>query len=558
MTQTYPFKESFRDPSFEPKVDSSLKEELQGASSTLIEKLRQRARKDRYFLGKGVLGYKDMNPYTHGPLCRALEDQSRQRRMYLAPRGHLKTTVATITDCVGDALDDPEETRILIVNEIEDNAIGFLSEIKAHFEGNEILPILFPELIPQRFGGPGSKWSGAKACLPRSTAYKEWTWTAAGVGKALASTHFTKIKCDDLIGFEAKESAANMRYAISFAKAMEPLLIDMDTCFIDFVGTRWGLHDLYREMLNTYSEDMAYFAREDIEQVPELPLKTLREVGFGWVAKGKPELSDEGVLAKVGTLQPIFPRKFSLKKLHRMSLIDPVLYYAQYKNNPISDGVKDFNATKLRWFDIDGYGNIVYRDTEGRLQRWTREQLDVVMACDPNSGELTSPDFPAIIVAAISPLEQVFVLDTWSRRVQPDAFVDRMYEMWQYWQPRVMGIEKAAMSQSLFYFKKKAKQLGVYINVQPLTPKNKVKESRIRKSLQPIVNDDRMFVRKMQTILQHQVKFYPDIENDDEIDALAYTTELFRAPLTSRDRKEEEDAVVSQLNNRNKTTGYGR
>lgn len=516
------FTQDYRAP-YTPQPDQDLIQEIKNAPESLREKLRHKSRHDRYFLAKGVLGYKDVNPFTHGPLCRAIEDTSLKRRMFLMPRGHLKTTLCTITDAVGDALTDPNECRILIINEIEENAAGFLAEIKTHFETNEVLQSLFPELIPQRFGGPGSRWSSYKACIPRSTSYKEWTWTAAGVGKALASNHYTKIKCDDLIGFESKESPANMRYAIAFAKAMEPLLINMDENFIDFVGTRWGMHDLYREMLNTYGSDMSYFAREDIENG-----------------------------------EPIFPAKFSLKKLNRLSLIDPVLYYAQFKNNPIADGVKDFNATKIRRFDIDQSGNVVYRDTEGRLQRWTREQLDVVMTVDPNSGELTAPDMPAIIVAAISPKDEIFVLETWSRRVQPDAFVDRIYDMWQHWQPRVLGIEKAGQQSTLFYFKKKAKELRVYINVAELKPRNRNKAERIRKAIQPVLNTDRLFLRKDQNTLLHQLRFHPDIERDDELDALAYSTELFRAPLTSREIQDEEDMAERVLASRSKVTGYGR
>ena len=536
---------------YSPKPDPELMEEVRGMSSGMIEGLRNKARHDRFFLAKGVLGYQDVNPYTHGPMCRFIEDRTKKRRMGLAPRGHLKSTLWTITDSIGLALEDPEECRILIVNEIEDNATGFLSEIKAQFENNELLRELFPELVPERFVGPGSRWAAARACLKRSTAYKEWTWSAIGVGGAITSRHFTHIKCDDLIGFSARESPAVMKYAVTYAKSLEPLLVDMDVNLIDFIGTRWAMYDLYHEMLQAYQEDLAYFSREDIEYVPELDPEVLAEAGF---QKLYPEIDVREV---IGTLQPIFPRKFSLGRLHRLSVIDPVLYYAQYKNNPIADGVKDFDAGKLRWFDFDSMGQVVYRDTEGKLQRWDRDQLDIVMACDPNSGELTAPDFPAIIVGAISPRGQVFIFDAWSRRVQPDAFVDQIFAMWQRWQPRVLGIEKAGQQQTSFYFKKKAKDLGVYIYTEELKPRNRQKAERIRKALQPLVNQGNMFVRKSQTTLRHQVQFHPDLENDDELDCAAYLTELFRTPLSRREVEDEEEAAQRVLQRRSKLTGYG-
>lgn len=542
MNQAFPA--SYRAP-YVPKPDPELIEEVR--SGSMKEKLRARAKKDRYFLARGVLGYEDVNPYTHGPLCRALDDRSKRRRMYLMHRGSLKTTVATISDSIGDALEDPDHTRILILNEVEQNAIGFLSEIKGQFEYNDLLRELFSELLPAKFGGPGSRWSTNQACLNRSTSYKEWTWSAAGVGSAKTGNHYTKIKCDDLIGFDARESAAAMRYAIAYAKSMEPLLIDMDENFIDFVGTRWAIHDLYRAMLDAYGSDMAYFAREDIERVPDLPEHVLRDAGFKF---NDPE-------EVIGKMLPIFPKKFSLKMLHRLSVIDPILYFSQYKNNPIADGIKDFDATMLRWFDFDSVGNIVYRDDRGFIQRWTRDQLDVVMIADPNSGELTAKDFPAIGVVAISPKDQLFAFDMWSRRCGPDVFVDTIFDMWQRWQPRVLGIEKAGQQTTAFYFKKKAKELGVYIHVENVTPRNRHKPERIRKALQPTINQGRMYVRKSQTTLRHQIQYHPDLDNDDEIDCVAYSTELLRTPQSRREQEEEDEAVAKVLRHRSKLTGYG-
>lgn len=540
------FKATFRAP-YEPEVSEELIEEVKGMPESLKDRLRERCKYDRYFLANGVLGYVDVNPYTHGPFIRALEDRTKKRRMFLKHRGSLKSTLGTIVDEVGNALADPEEHRGLIVNEVEENAIGFLSEIKAHFENNELLHELFPELIPKRFGGPGSRWSTHKACLPRKTAYKEWTWRAVGVGSAIVSQHYTHIKFDDVIGFEARQSPAAMKYAIDYVKAIESQLVNMDEDMVDWIGTRWAIYDVYREVLNLYREDIAYFAREDIEVVPmDASDDLLLMAGF------------KGDLDKVrGTLQPIFPKKFSLKALHRLSIIDPVLYYAQYKNNPIADGIKDFNSDKIGWFDFDYAGNVVYRDREtGILRRWPRESLDIVMACDPNSGELTATDLPSIVVSARSPEDQIFVFDNWARRVLPDAYTERIYDMWEQWHPRVVGIEKAGQQTVNFYFKKLARDRKQYINVVKLEPKNRPKPERIRKGLAGVINTGNLYLRKSQTALQHQIRFHPDLDNDDDIDALEYTTELHIKPDSQEELEQEKDAVNKVMASRNKVSGY--
>lgn len=537
----------YQQPGYKGTPDLEVQEEIKAADSTLKESLRHQAVTDRYFLANGILGYADVNPYTHGAFLRAIEDKSIKRRVFLMHRGSLKSTLGTVTDSVGEALENPDHYRGLIVNEVEENAVGFLSEIKAHFENNELIHELFPELIPKRFGGPGSKWSTTKACLPRSTSYKEWTWRAVGVGTAIVSQHFTRIKCDDLIGFEASHSAAAMKFAISYAKSMEPLLVNMDEDIIDFIGTRWAINDLYREMIRVYGNDMSYFAREDIEVVPQnISDEVLLEAGF----------KQEELHEVRGTRQPIFRRKFSLRRLKRLEEIDPVLYYAQFKNNPIADGVKDFDSTKIKYFDFDSAGNVVYRDRNGIISRWPRQALDIVIACDPNAGELTSPDFPAIGVYAFSPRDEQFCLDIWSKRVQPDKAIEKLFEMYEQWQPRICGIEKAGQQTMAFWMKKLARDRGTYINYEPLLHKNRNKNERIRKALVGTISAGNFYIRKHQTNLLHQIRFHPDLDNDDEIDTAAYATEITVRPMTQQEHAKEKHAVNLILASRNQVTGY--
>jgi hypothetical protein len=554
VTAPAAFPQSYRAP-YTTQPDLGLLEDLRSSPSHVKERVKLQARKDRYFLAKGILGYADVNPYTHGPMCRAMEDRSKIRRMFLAPRGHLKSTLFTITDAVGEALNDPQHYTCLIINEIIENSQSFLSEIKAHFQTNELLHELFPELIPEKFGGPGSRWGTSRACLRREgSTEREWTWTVIGVGGAIVSRHFKQIKCDDLIGFDAYTSPAAMTYAIKYTKGLESLLTNADEDIIDFVGTRWAIFDLYREILNLYEDsEMQYFAREDIEQVPiDASDELLRS------AKFRAENLDE----IRGTLQPIFPRKFSLKSLQRLERIDPILYFAQYKNNPVADGLKDFKEDQLNWFEFDRWGHVVYRDRDSKLLlRWRLDELDIVMTCDPNSGEMTAPDFPAIGIYGFSPKDQMFALETWSRRVGPDSFVDQIFDMWKVWNPRgcrAVGIEKAAAQTSNFYFRKKARDSKLTLNIVDLKPKNRNKQERIRKQLQPVINLGNFYVQKHQAVLRQQIRFHPNLENDDELDTAAYATEIAAKPATQQEREEEDDMVKRIDQARSRVTGYGR
>jgi hypothetical protein len=97
-------------------------------TSEQFEAIRNRARTDLYFLAKGILGYDQVEPGAHQALCSFMTREEKNRRLVLMPRGHLKTTICTISDSIRLALCDPN-TRILIQNEVFDNASLMLQEV---------------------------------------------------------------------------------------------------------------------------------------------------------------------------------------------------------------------------------------------------------------------------------------------------------------------------------------------------------------------------------------------------------------------------------------------
>lgn len=487
------------------------------------EFLRDCAKNDLYILCKGILGYKDVNSETHGAFCRFIQNNEKKRRLGLMPRAHLKSTIATIGDSVRLALKNPEETRILIAGETATNAEKFLAEVKGHFEKGRLLRRLFPELIPTRFAGPGVQWSTSFATLNRSTVYKEATWSTVGVGGAIVGGHFTRIKCDDLIGLDASRSAAAMATAIAWAEHLEPLLVDQHEDIIDFVGTRWTRHDLYARLMKLFGSELAVFTREAIEN---------------------------GIV--------IFPQKHTLAGYERMQRETPALWYAQYCNNPLAGGQSDFPQGAIGQYHFDLDGDIVLRMEDGSEKRWRLEDLDRVIAADPNSGSSTAEDTAAIVVSGVSPDNEVIVLASWSGRVSPSAFVDKVFEFYKRWKPRTVGIEQAGQQNTKFYFEDKCEREEVWISPIALKPKNRNKIDRIRTALEPVIRSGRLFMLSTQSELRRMVDEFPDTDPIDELDALAYGTEdgMWRRPYRQEDQEEKQTLLKLVVSRRNKRTGY--
>lgn len=458
--------------------------------------LRRLASNDLYVMSKGVVAYPDINPDTHGRYIRFIQSEKKLRRLGLMPRGHLKTSVE-IADCVRLPTQDVEDTRILIAAETSTLSVKILEETKTHWETNELLRSLFPEIAPSKFSGPGVTWRADMAKLPGAR-HKDPTWQAIGVGGAVIGGHFTRIKADDLIGYEAARSPAAMEAAIRWNDNIESLLVNQHTDIIDWTGTRWGRHDLYNNLMEKYGDEIAVFTREAIEH---------------------------GIV--------IFPQLHTMEEYERIQRISPEVWFAQYCNNPQAAGTADLPVEAVRHYQFSLDGNYVEGfDASNKPFRWAISQLDRVVLCDPNSGSKQAPDEAAIVVTGTSPDNNIFVLESWSGRPSPSEFVDEIIARCARWRPRAVGIEKAGQQTTLHYFEQKRFTTGFFLPMPvPLQPKNRDKVQRIRANLEPAIRSGRLFILASQTQLRSQIAQFPDLILFDQIDALGYGPELWRKPL---------------------------
>lgn len=498
--------------------EAEILEEVEGLSGKDLEELKLAAQKDLYVMSVGVLGFKDVNPATHGGFCRFVQASPRLRRLGLMPRAHLKSTIATVADSIRLGVDAPDETRVLIASETITLAEKFLGQIRGHFESNKILQGLFPELIPERFTGPGVTWRSDMATLRRSVTLDSPTWQAIGVGGAIVGSHFTRIKCDDLIGFEALRSPATMQHTKQWVDHIEPLLVNQTLDIIDFIGTRWSKNDLYAHLMAGYGKSLAVFTRRAIEN---------------------------------GEI--IFPALHTWEEYERIQRINPALWAAQYENNPLAETQSDFNINNVLHYRFTHDEQFVVTP---RGRRWPIEQLDRVLTADPNGGSLAAPDMAAISVQAMSPEDEVFVLESWSDRATPSDFVDQIYRFARRWDVRIVGIEKAGQQNTDHYFRLKAERESYSVKVEQLIPGKQSKPDRIRGALEPLIRSRLLHILPSQTVLRQQLSDFPDTILWDELDALAYGPRLWRKPPRKEEIEAHEGSTKRLLALRSRITGY--
>lgn len=498
-------------------IENELIEEL---DSTDLGFLREKCKTDLFFFAKAILNYGQVEEGAHAALCAFMVHERSNRRMVLMPRGFLKSTICTIADSIRLSLINPN-VRILIQNEVFDNASNFLYELEQHWERSVLLRSLFPELVPPKFSGPGCDWSKNTASIIRDTVAKESTYTASGSGGSPQSQHFEFIKNDDLIGEKARLSETVMKQAIGWVDAMRPLL-DKLSDQMDFYGTRKTLTDVYAHVGQKYKSRLKTFIREPLES---------------------------GV--------SIFT-KFSIEDLTEIMVDTPDVWAYDYMNNPMGEGGFDWGNTYTQYFDLFD-DKVVYEDffSQERLF-WKLSELFIVITVDPNGGKKHSADKAAIIVHGISPKDQIFVLDAWDGRPSPSALVDKIFETCCIWNPQKVGIEEAGQQTTIFYFEKEMAEHNRYFTVVPTTHFNIEKSLKIRQALDQPIKARRLFFQPHQLTLISQVQLHPQLatHNWDQLDALSQGPQVYRSGMAEEDLKKNEEAHTKVLQFRG-PTGYG-
>ena len=157
-------------------------------SSDQIKFLKKKMKNDLFFLGSS-LGYNLLSPRLHGHYAGWLQKRRGwQYSLQLMPRGHYKTTLATILDLIQMALpvecsDYPYSLgvngKFLVMHEVRETAAKILFEITKAFTHKDVMLAFFPECIPKKNEQRINKW---ELELPRTEHHKEATFSTGSSG----------------------------------------------------------------------------------------------------------------------------------------------------------------------------------------------------------------------------------------------------------------------------------------------------------------------------------------------------------------------------------------
>jgi hypothetical protein len=484
---------------------------LEGLKVNRTEEVRQqmaaKGRESLYYLCKVILGYKDLNPRVHMPMCDYYDSTRNvyKRRESLMPRTHYKTTIWTIGESILDVVNNPN-VRILMIADTGTNAQRFMLEIQQHFESNPVFRWVYSELLPDNFNT--ARWNANEMEVPRTLIAREPTIDAIGALGGSESRHYDKIRADDLVTEKCIRSEVEMDKVIEWADGLESLLVRQVEGQIDFVGSRKKKGDLYETQLKSYQEGSI-----PIELGPHVTL-------HGEMVVFCRHVLEEG--------KPIFPEQISLRFLNRLRRVNPQRYHAQYANDPKGSGLNTFDASWLRTYRRTGEGRMISCIHNGEVLLEVHPMsMDRIILYDPSVAEKQTSSMQAIMCVAKGNHPFRIVLETKIGHYPPDEAVDTLFEMQERWHASIVSIEKRGFQGWVKYWlaERAEKENLPYLPVVEWPPDGSVmaqwKKTEHIRALQPMIRNNLLWMAEDQIELYECLEFYPNVRWDDAVDCLA-------------------------------------
>lgn len=521
-----------------------------GLTSDQAEHLRKLAKRDLFFLCSGPLEYDRLSTGLHGHYCRWLEETRKEKfRLSLLPRGHYKSTIKTIGESVQIALPNDAgldvhpwnlgpNVKLLIAHENRESASRFLYEIAAAFMRKPLMMLLFPECIPNPKEQRVNKW---ELELPRSVSHKEPTFDTMGVGGAAQGRHYDRAKMDDIVGEEARDSENVMKKTALWFDNVNSLLTRLKFDGWDLTGTRWSALDTYNHAMDRYK------IKADSSFIRCMNQSDLDKMLGGVLAVYARGAIENGV--------PLFPEEFDMESLSILRR-SPVVWSAQYANNPRDSGLTEFNSSWLNYYNVAANGDLIAFTGESRIRRKLNE-LDICVLIDPSMGESINADESGFIVTGTDSDGHVFLLETVKRRMKPPEVIQEMFRLYLKWHPRIISFEEVAFSAVFrYWFEEKCNELRIYPSVVPYKPgSKKTKLGRIR-GLTNYFASGQVFAAEGMHEFRDEFEWFPLGNSEHLLDALAQGPTVWMGRSSFTHRRHLEEAKEAVMAERSALTGY--
>lgn len=376
--------------------------------------MRDLCKRDLFFLSEYVLRNVEsepcpLNPEYHGDECDWLMKNKRddgkilKRRMLMAPRGTLKSTVSNRNYVIWRIINNCNIT-ILINSATLDNSKKKLRTIQDVFMKNKVFQWLFPELIPSNFN---HNWTQTEMLVPRTSTDPEFTVEVQSVEGELTSRHYDLILDDDVVGKENSSTSEQIKKVINYyTQSLQLLKKPHGERLV--IGTLWNWGDLHNHILEKLYKQFDFYIRSIWKD--DRFIKGADGKWFWVTAKEK---------------RPIYPEMQTMEDVLEMKdeiIADPLqgisTWMAQYELKIVDDETAKF---KRKMVEHENF----YFEEEDLYDK----PLAFSLALDPASGEAKHADDFAFTVRALDQEGRWYLIDCHMEdNMDEDKVIDKYIE----------------------------------------------------------------------------------------------------------------------------------
>jgi len=435
-------------------------------------------------------------PQFHKEIYADLKNSSLKKIAIIAPRGHSKSTVASVVYPLWRICYNPptEDYFCIIISESQSQSINFLSIIAENLRSNHLLRAYFGNLL-------GDKWTEEEIRTVNNCRIM-----AKGTGQKIRGMLMGKAtitRPNDVIldDFESETNSGTREQIeknISWvAKAVEPSLAD----------------DGRLITIGTIIHEASYLSR----------------------TRGDPAFKTHFYQAIMNNVS-LWPQRFSLNKLAKLKTSYEArgilsAFYQEYMNIPISLEDQCFREEWYRYFIdefcVKSHQPLLVRDN-------VLIPIGVGIGVDLAISEDKRADFSVVAAVGTDFDENKYLLEYDRMKTKNiNDIIESMIRMSIKYQANTINIETVQFQQAVANeFRRIQFQRECYVGVVESKPRTS-KDSRIR-SLQPLFASGRFHHRREMTEFESELFSFPNAAHDDILDGVYLANEVSHAPEIER------------------------
>lgn len=446
----------------------------------------------RFFLPQFFV---DSSPPFHYELVKAIFSSKNEYKA--APRGFSKTTL--IQGCLCFIGAHRLRRFVPILEKTHTEAAEILSAVRTQFVENPMILEVYGYLLGKDEKGnePDKAKDTEGDMLINGVRYRAKGFNTSIRGLKSNENRPDLIICDDVEEDEHINSEEQRtKYKQNYVKGIIPAL-DID-CSVKVFGTILHNDSLLKNLIDQH--DGKIYAAFDIAD-PQNTLLWAERWPYERLMRKKAEMEMEGLGASA--------------------------FAQEYLNRPLDDESRKFHWNWLQ-------------------KRFKAEDVDKKLfnrfACfDVADAKGEGNDWTFLTIVDWDSDNNWYVRHAKQKQVDSLELIDWIFEVWGYWKPNKIGVEKNAFEYQVRpLLKQKSDEKGIFPVVEELKDAGRNKEARIVGALQGRFESGKIFFEEAAKddtgVLIGQLYDFPRGKHDDGPDALAYTSDIGQRPFNQKGR----------------------